>query len=175
MKTRFVVFLSFALLCSSLEAQTIAQKAAEKAAPNMMTGGFGVTWIDGEPYYALSLAPDVSLGKFGVGLDLNFYISSKDQSVRWQELQYGRFIRYIRYGQKHDDVYARLGVLDNTRLGHGFIMYLYKNSPSRDARRIGSEFDLNFGKFGFESVYSDFARAGVVGIRPYVKPLQYTT
>ena len=156
-------------------AQTAAQKASEKAGPNTMTGGFGVTWIDGEPYYALSLAPEVSFGKVGVGLDLNFYISSKDQSIRWQELQYGRFIRYIRYGQKNEDLYARLGILDNTRLGHGFIMYLYKNSPSHDARRIGAEFDLNFGKYGFESMYSDFARSGVVGIRPYVKPLQYTT
>ena len=156
-------------------AQTAAQKASEKAGPNIMTGGFGVTWIDGEPYYALSLAPEVSFGKVGVGLDLNFYISSKDQSIRWQELQYGRFIRYLRYGQKNEDLYARLGILDNTRLGHGFIMYLYKNSPSHDARRIGAEFDLNFGKYGFESMYSDFARSGVVGIRPYVKPLQYTT
>jgi len=56
----------------------LPQKAADKAAPNMMTGGFGVTWIDGDPYYALSLAPEVSLGKFGLGLDINFYISSKD-------------------------------------------------------------------------------------------------
>src|SRR3990172_7860888 len=54
-------------------------------------------------------------------------------------------------------------------------MYLYNNSPSYDARRLGTEIDLNFGKYGFETVYSDFAREGVFGIRGSVRPLQYTS
>jgi hypothetical protein len=54
-------------------------------------------------------------------------------------------------------------------------MYLYNNSPSYDDRRLGTEFDLSFGKYGFETEYSDFAREGVFGLRGYVRPLQYTT
>ena len=54
-------------------------------------------------------------------------------------------------------------------------MYLYNNSPSYDNRRVGLEFDMNFGTNGFETVYGDFARAGVLGIRGYEKPLQYTS
>ena len=42
-----------------------------------------------------------------------------------------------------------------------FIMYFYNNSPSYDDRRLGTEFDLNFGKYGLETVYGDFARLGV--------------
>lgn len=146
--------------------------------PSVIAGGLGMTWIDGEPYYMISFTPELAFGKFGVGLDLNFRISSKDQKLRSVDFDEGydylRIIRYLRYGHKGENVYARLGVLDYAKLGHGSIMYYYNNSPVYDERRLGSEFDLQFGNFGFESVYSDFARAGIVGVRGHVQPLQYT-
>jgi hypothetical protein len=51
-------------------------------------------------------------------------------------------------------------------------MYLFNNSPTYDVRKIGLVFDVDFGPFGFESIYSKFAEAGVVGMRGYVRPLQ---
>jgi len=54
-------------------------------------------------------------------------------------------------------------------------MYLYNNSPSFDARKIGLVFDVDFGTFGFESIYSTFGEAGVVGIRGHVRPLKFTS
>ena len=54
-------------------------------------------------------------------------------------------------------------------------MYLYNNSPSFDNRKIGLVTDIDFGDFGFESIYSSFGEAGVVGIRGYVRPLHYTS
>src|SRR5208283_517578 len=125
-------------------------------------------------------APDLAFGKFRLGLDVNLLISSSDQKIRRAGFDstaydYVRMIRYVRWGHKGDDVYARLGVLDYSQLGHGFIMYLYNNSPSYDDRRLGTEFDLNFGKYGLETVYSDFARLGVVGLRAHVNPFQFTT
>jgi hypothetical protein len=42
-------------------------------------------------------------------------------------------------------------------------------------RRTGIEFDLNFEKFGFESMYSDLAGKGLLGLRGYVKPLKLTS
>lgn len=145
---------------------------------SVIGGGLGLTWIDGEPYYLISFQPELAFGNFGVGLDVNFRISSKDQKLRSVDFDEGydylRLIRYLRYGHKGEDVYARLGVLDYARLGHGSIMYLYNNSPVYDERRLGSEVDLNFGNFGFETVYSDFARSGVIGARGHVMPLQYT-
>jgi hypothetical protein len=173
---------------SAADAQTPARRspaqrpmtgAAALADPSVIGGGLGLTWIDGEPYYLISLAPDLAFGKFGVGLDLNFRISSKDQKLRTQDFNEGydylRLIRYIRYGHKGENIYARLGVIDYAQLGHGSIMYLYNNSPVYDERRLGSEIDLAFGNYGFETVYSDFARAGVVGARGHVEPLKYTT
>jgi len=146
--------------------------------PSVIAGGLGLTWIDGEPYYMISFTPELAFGKFGVGLDLNFRISSKDQKLRSVDFDEGydylRLIRYLRYGHKGEDVYARLGVLDYAKLGHGSIMYYYNNSPVYDERRLGSEVDLNFGNFGFETVYSDFAYKGVIGARGHVQPLMYT-
>jgi hypothetical protein len=153
--------------------------AAALTDPNVIAGGLGLTWIDGKPYYLISFTPELAFGKFGVGLDLNFRISSETQKLRSEDFKDGysylRIIRYLRYGHKGENVYARLGVLDYAKLGHGSIMYYYNNSPAYDDRRLGSEFDLTFGNFGFETVYSDFARAGVMGIRGHVQPLKYTT
>ena len=54
-------------------------------------------------------------------------------------------------------------------------MMQYNNSPTFDARKIGLVLDADLGKFGFESIYSKFGEAGVVGVRGYVRPLQYTS
>ncbi|MEW5799096.1 MAG: hypothetical protein AB1728_08825 [Bacteroidota bacterium] len=162
-----------------------AQKAPTKSAvpgggtSGVIGGGLGMSWIKNDkgemvPYYLINLNPEIAFMNFGVGLDLNLYISSKDQSIRWQELQRGRFIRYIRYGNKGSETYVRLGILDYARLGHGSVLYNYRNSPSVDNRRIGAELDLDFGKFGFESVYGDLTASSLFGMRGYVRPLQFT-
>lgn len=143
-----------------------------------LTGGFGLTWIDGQPYYAFRFRPEISFAKVGVGLDLNLEFSSngKLRTENFNETSdYLSIIRYVRYGLKRDPVYVKVGALDFYTLGHGSIMYYYNNSPSFDTRTIGTVIDLDFNKFGFESIYSNFAQAGVLGMRGYVRPLQYTS
>lgn len=166
------------IVAPTLLAQKSAPVGGGKTDPSSLTGGIGLTKIDSVWYYTFNIAPELAFGKFGVGLDLTLNISSKDQKIRKQDFDetydYIRIIRYLRWGHKGDDVYIRLGILDYARIGHGFIMYLYNNSPSYDDRRLGTEFDLGFGKYGLETVYSDFAREGVFGLRGYVRPLQYT-
>ncbi|MEX2190576.1 MAG: hypothetical protein WEB33_07725 [Bacteroidota bacterium] len=143
-----------------------------------ITGGFGLTFIDGQPYYLFNLMPDLSFGKIGVGLDINIRIG-KNGKIRSEDFDEGydylRLIRYLRYGMKKEPIYARLGVLDYSRLGHGFIMYNYRNSASYDLRKFGMELDLDFEKFGFESVYSDFGSGGIFGMRGYARPLKFTS
>lgn len=141
-------------------------------------GGFGMTFIDGEPYYLFNIMPELAFGKIGVGLDINLRMG-KNGKLRAEDFDEGydylRMIRYIRYGTKKEPIYVRLGVLDYSRLGHGSILYNYRNSASYDLRKFGMEFDLDFEKFGFESVYSDFGAGGVFGLRGYVRPLKYTS
>lgn len=144
----------------------------------VFTGGAGLMWIDGEPHYRLSLRPEVSFANFGVGLDLNldFDKEGKLRKENFNELSdYLSIIRYIRYGIKNEPVYIRLGALDYYTIGHGTIMNRYNNSPSFDTRKIGLAADIDFGQFGFESIYGTFGEGGIIALRGYVRPLQFST
>ena len=169
-------FISTSLFAQGKSGAAAAAKGG--GTEGVVKGGVGMTWIDGEAYYLISLAPEIAFGKFGIGLDLNLNISSKDQKIRKEDFDetydYIRIIRYLRYGSKGDEFYIRLGALDYAKLGHGSILYNYKNSPSFDNRKIGAEFDLDFDKWGLETVYGDFAGASVLGMRGYTRPLQFT-
>ena len=142
-----------------------------------LSGGFGLNWIDGKPYYRIGFRPEISFANFGVGLDLNLDFDS-DGNLRKENFNeftdYLSIIRYVRYGLKNDPVFIKLGALDYYTLGHGTIMHQYNNSPTYDARRIGLVADIDFGKFGFESMYGSFAQSGVFGMRAYARPLQFT-
>jgi len=143
----------------------------------LLGGGFGITWIDGQPFYSFRLFPELQFKNVGVGLDfkMEFGADGKVRTENFNEFSdYLSIIRYVRYGYKNDPLYVRVGALDYATLGHGSIMYLYKNSPSYDTRKIGLEFDIDFTNFGFETVYGNFGQAGIIGLRGYVRPLQFT-
>jgi hypothetical protein len=144
---------------------------------NLM-GGFGLTWIDGQPNYAFRVRPDISYKNFGIGLDLNLEFDANG-NLRKENFNttsdYLAIIRYLRYGYKNDDVYVQAGAIDNYTLGHGSIMYEYNNSPSVDNKKIGLVFDLNMEKWGFESIYSDFSTSGVAGGRLHFNPFKFTS
>ncbi|MFA8342238.1 MAG: hypothetical protein ACEPO8_04625 [Rhodothermaceae bacterium] len=140
---------------------------------NVIGGGLGVTWIDEKPHYAFRLFPEFSLGKVGVGLDINFEVGpdGRLRSENYNEFSdYLSIIRFVRYGKKKDPFYIRVGALDYATIGHGTIMYMYNNSPSFDTRKVGVELDINMDNFGLEMVYGNFAQSGVMGLRGYMKP-----
>lgn len=171
---KLYLLLSVVFFTSAINAQFIPPNPNE----GLLGGGLGVTWIDGAPYYSFHLFPEASFGKFGVGLDLKleYGANGKIRTENFNEFSdYLSVIRYVRYGQKKDPVYVRLGALDYATLGHGSIVYLYNNRPSYDVRKIGLVFDLDMGNYGFESIYSAFGEAGVFGLRGYARPLQFTT
>ena len=153
-KNCFLATVALALFTSTALAQKSLATMAGKPDPNSITGGLGLTWINGQEYYLVSFAPDLAFGNFGVGLDVNLLIGSTDHKVRKTGFDsttydYIRMIRYLRWGQKGDNVYARIGVLDYSQLGHGFIMYLYNNSPSYDDRRLGFRIRFEFRQVWF--------------------------
>ena len=144
---------------------------------DLLEGGFGLTWINGAPNYAFRFAPEFQFSNIGIGLDLNLEYTSAGRlrAENFNEFSdYLSVIRYIRYGQKNDPLYIKLGAVDYASLGHGSIMYLYNNSPSFDNRKTGLELDADFNNYGFESVYGNFGQSGVIGLRGYFKPLQST-
>ena len=149
---------------------------AANAFSSSLMGGLGITTIDGKLYYRVELVPELGFGKFGMGIDADLLFNDKGlRKEDWNPAsRWVRVIRYVRWGQKHDNIYARVGALDAATLGHGSLMYRYSNRIDDVERNIGMEFDLDFGRFGFESVVSNFARAEVYGGRGYVRPLRTT-
>lgn len=171
-KTFAVIFLLTSVLINAQFSSNL------KPNEGLMQGGFGLNWVDGQPFYSFRITPEFGFANFGIGLDLNLAVDSKGnfRKENYNEFtDYLSIIRYARYGHKHDPIYVKVGALDYTTLGHGSIMYMYNNSPTFDARKIGVQFDMDFNEFGFESVYGNFAQAGVFGLRGYVRPLKLTS
>jgi hypothetical protein len=165
--------------------------------------GIGVqTFNDNPPpdsgvtYQSLSFLPDISFGKFGVGLDvtLNYRFGTNSSLVIRQQdwwptgsvtLQsvlaiYLPKIAYIRWGEKGDPLFLKLGSFNDATLGDGFIMGDYNNMlflPTE--RHFGFQADLdgvlfNFPYVGVETVVGNLAQLDVLGVRAYVRPLAGT-
>lgn len=153
-----------------------SQPASPFGNSGSFTGALGMTVIDDQTYFTINLRPDIALGKFGLGLNVNLLYNTKNGAIRsadWNEsYDWARLIRYARYGRKRDNFYTRVGTLDAARLGHGFIMNYYTNEASYDQRKIGLEFDMDFGLAGFETVTNNLGRFEVFGVRGYARPLR---
>jgi hypothetical protein len=141
---------------------------------NEINSGLGLAWIDGEPFYSFSISPDLSFGNFGVGVNIELFFN-KDGDLRTDMYDSGaswlRIIRYIRYGYKGDTFYSRFGSIDNGMLGNGFLMFHYNNASNYENRKMGIVFDIDFENYGFESIYSNFGRPEILGLRGYYRPL----
>jgi hypothetical protein len=167
-----ILAISAELVAQGTSAQGLAQKQQQT-----LEGGAGVTVIDGQVYYLVTLTPEFALGNFGLGLDFNLRINKEGKIRQGDYVHFADFLRIVRYGrwgQKGDQFYIRVGALDYSRLGHGFIVYNYRNSASYDLRTTGIELDADFDKYGFESVYSDVTTSSLLGIRGYVRPVKFT-
>jgi hypothetical protein len=176
------MLITFVLLVTCVAGGFAQLKDAEAA---MMQGtkgslpfGFGATFIDGKTFYLVNIAPEVAFGQLGIGLDINLRFDTNGKLRRGDYTKfedYLRTIRYVRWAEKGAPLYTRVGALDYSLLGHGSIVYNYRNSASYDLRKTGIELDVNYDKFGFESVYSDVTDRGLLGLRGYVKPLKMTS
>lgn len=155
--------------------------------PSLQSGssinaGLTYTVIDDKAYAGLTLAPEINLGKVGIGLDVPILYGIDDQKIRTEIFEDGvgflRLINYVRVGrQKVDPIYVKVGTLSNTMLGYGGLINNYSNSASFEKRKVGLHYDLNYkGIVGIEGLYSDFdiSSLNLLAIRPYVRPLSWT-
>ncbi|RKX79264.1 MAG: hypothetical protein DRP87_03770 [Spirochaetes bacterium] len=148
-----------------------------------------ITW------QSLSLTPELTLGKFGIGLDLTlhfrftggenkneFDIREKDWIPESSTLKdilsvYLPKLRYVRYGYKGEPLFVMLGSIENATLGNGFIMGGYANTMFLPEKRLfGLSFDLdgrlfNFPYLGVETFIANLALFDLMGGRLYVRPL----
>jgi hypothetical protein len=145
-------------------------------------------------YQSLSLSPDISFGKFGVGLaiTLNYRFTGTGSSFEvrkedWVPHDFQNFleiylpkIAYIRWGVKGDPLFLELGSFTNATLGDGFIVGEYNNMLFMPGERhFGLMADLDgklfeFPFVGFESIIGNVAQLDVLGGRVYLRPLVTT-
>ncbi len=160
--------------------------------------GIGVqTFTDTIPpttYQSLSLSPDLALGKFGIGLavTLNYRFTGSGIEVRlkdwWPQSPdpvtfqsvaaiYLPKIKYVRWGEKGDPLFVKLGSIDDATLGNGFIVSNYANTLFLpEERHFGLNLDVDGSLFkfpfaGLETMVGDLAQFDVIGGRLYVRPL----
>ncbi len=129
-------------------------------------------------YQTLNFKPDLSFGKFGVGLDVtihfrfmndpdnpdnnfNFrtadWIPEKDENgkitLNAVMDRYLPLIQYVRWGLKGEPLYIKLGSIEDGTLGNGFIMGNYSNTHFLPENRIfGMGMDLDGNLFNFPYV-----------------------
>jgi len=142
-------------------------------------------------YQMISLDPDLSFGKFGIGVALTFHykFSGTDGNFDFREQDwipneernavdiYLPILRYFRYGHKGESLYGKIGYIDDGTLGNGFIMGNYSNTHFLPERKIiGLSLDMdgnlfNFPYLGIETFFGNLAKMDVFGTRLYVRPL----
>lgn len=125
-----------------------------------VNGAAGVASINKVNYQYISLRPDISFWKFGIGLDLPFYFDSEGnlREEDWNGLEdVATKIFYLRYGKPDDNFYVRGGALSPITLGYGLIMRRYTNAIQwPQVRRIGLQSRLRYGNLTFEGLLNNF-------------------
>ncbi|MFH1378680.1 MAG: FecR domain-containing protein [bacterium] len=126
-------------------------------------------------YYKVALMPELAVWKFGFGFDFYFYYD-EESNLRDEDWDNPgdllEKIWYVRFGQENEPIYAFLGGLKQTTIGHGLLMNNYSNMLRYpDVRKTGARLNLNFDVWGLESVVTDINKAEVFGGRIYVRPL----
>lgn len=150
-------------------------------------GGFGMNaginigavTIGDQIYNQIGLRPEFSLGKLGVALDLSIYID-KDGNISDENWNSWRDIfeklYYVRWGVRGDPFYAKVGAIDNYRLGFGILVNRYANTVEYpNVIRTGVELGIQSGSYGFDAMLNNISEAtdggGLMAGRLAYRPL----
>ncbi len=164
---------------------------AQDSIPTKMTiqAGFGTVTMGDVQWQRFSFRPDIPIGNFGVGLDVELFIDEKgkiskegwdfsNKNKAWDAIL--RKIYYVRYGKQLDRIHGRAGALDDVSLGYGLIMDGYRNTLNYPAeKKVGLDFSLKdigtfgMGVHGMVNSFGDIKNNGmVVGGRVTARPFK---
>ena len=180
-KILFPIFLLF--IAHTGFSQNLSDRAVPASDPsqkyNGIGGGLGASIFQGKPYLLLNAATQFELWQtLGVGIDGYIRIGSdgklrKEDFDDWYDAI--RWISYIRIGHPGEDLYARIGGLNNVSLGHGTIVDNYSNNSSYDDRRVGLIGRIDMGLFGGDAFTSDvLVNKSLIAGRGFIRPFQAT-
>ncbi len=193
------IAIAAAVLAAGCAAASWAQDGGEPAGLALGASlGLGMehTDDDGVTWQAATLAPELTAGRFSLGLavKLRFRFDGGPNGNRWEirdqdwrpdPAEPGRsfldlflpIIRYARYGVEGEPLVVRLGSYDYATLGSGFVLGDYSNTRLLPARRLfGADLDVdgavfNFPVLGLEAVVGHAPAADLVGARLWARPL----
>ena len=140
------------------------------------SASIGSVTIDGEIYNQISMRPEFEFGKFGLGLDVYFYIDDKgnfyDKSWDFSD---GKALEtlldkvyYLRYNQPSDKFYFRIGGMPSVTLGYGILVNNYSNTVEYpNVRRLGLDLRMSSNnKISSQIIVSDLRRTpGMLAFR----------
>ena len=108
-----------------------ADDEPETGDPLSFGGGVGSVIIGDQTYMRLRLTPELRMGKLGIGLDIDL-LFTEDGGVRdedWDDFQdYVNKLYYIRWSERGDVFFAKLGAFNSYDLGPGLVMNDYCNT-----------------------------------------------
>ena len=150
--------------------------------------GVGIGKIGGDVYATTLLNADFSVGPVAVGLGLPLHLLvSNDASTGTRESKaydclvrrrdfdqfenYLRVVRYVRYGQKRDELYVLAGQHWGSSIGHGTLVNRYNNTLNLDRAKLGLALDVNTIWFGVETLADSLVNPALLASRAYVRPL----
>jgi len=156
------------------------EESHRDAGPFNMGGGVGSVMLDDNTYTQIRLMPELAFGKFGLGLDIDLMIDSNGDIRKedWDDFEdYVNKIYYLRYGQRGDSFYGKLGGFKSYTLGHGLVMKDYSNMlryPS--VRQIGVQLGGKLPAAGMtaEMFTSNAVKNEILAGRLTIKPLNNT-
>jgi hypothetical protein len=114
---------------------------------------FGVVSVNGQTWTRLSFNPEVSVGKLGVGFNIELFLDqNQNLSSRGWDFDTRRNgtesvlrkIDYVRWDHPGAPFYARLGTLEGISLGYGLVAANYGNKARYpDYKELGLDIQFN--------------------------------
>ncbi len=156
------------------------EETHKDAGPFNMGGGVGTVMLGDNTYTQIRLMPELVFGRFGLGLDVNLMIDSNGNVRKedWDDFEdYVNKIYYLRYGQRGDSFYGRLGGFPSYTLGHGLVMKDYSNMLRYpNVRQIGVQLGGKLPVAGMtaEVFTSNAVKNEILAGRLTIKPLNNT-
>ncbi|MDP8203660.1 MAG: FecR family protein, partial [Candidatus Tenebribacter mawsonii] len=153
---------------------------SSSSGPFNMGGGVGSVMLGEETYTQIRLMPELTFGKFGLGLDIDLMIDSNGdvRTEDWDSFEdYVNKVYYLRYGERGDAFYGRLGGFKSYTLGHGLVMKDYSNMLRYpEFKQIGIQLGGNLPVAGMtaELFTSNAVKNEVLGGRLTIQPLSST-
>jgi len=114
---------------------------------------FGTVTMNGQTWTRLSFTPEISVGKLGVGFNVELFLDqNQNLSTRGWDFDTRRAgtesvlrkIDYVRWDHPGAPFYARLGTLEGISLGYGLVAASYGNKARYpDYKELGADIQLN--------------------------------